>query len=85
VENFRVETYLSAPIIITETKIVGGNVEVTFSGPPELAPAAFKLQSSILVTGTYADDNSAVIISLGSGLFKATTALSANQFYRIKL
>src|SRR5204863_80287 len=51
IENFRVETYLSAPIIITGTKIVGANVEVSFTGPPELLAAAFKLQGAGTVNG----------------------------------
>jgi hypothetical protein len=86
VENFRLETFISAPIVITDTKIVGGNVEVTFSGPAEVAPGSFKLESSGLVSGAYVQDNSANIVSLGSGIFKATAALTGtNQFYRIKL
>jgi hypothetical protein len=86
VDNLRVETYVSAPIIISNIKIVGSNVEITFTGPPEALPAALKLQHSATVTGTYADDNSAVITPLGSGTFKATTPLSGvNHFYRVKL
>jgi hypothetical protein len=85
IENLRVETFVSAPIIITNIKIIGANVEVTFSGPAAAAPGDFKLQSSTIVNGTYADDNSATLSSLGSGLFKATTALSGPaSFYRIK-
>jgi hypothetical protein len=85
VDDFRVETFASTPIVITGAAIVGGNVEVTFTGPAALLPAAFKLQSAAVVSGTYLDDNSANIISIGSGTFKATTALNGGiRFYRIK-
>jgi hypothetical protein len=85
IENLRVETVVSAPIIITSIKIVGGNVEVTFSGPPEAAATDFKLQSVSVINGTFTDDNSAVLTTLGSGLFKATTASNGQtRFYKIK-
>jgi len=85
IENLRVETFVSAPIIITNIRIVGANVEVTFSGPTTAVAGDFKLQHSATVNGTYADDNSASITSLGSGLFKATTAQNGSAgFFRIK-
>lgn len=91
VDNLRVETYVNAPpvdgtpISITSIKIIGGNVEITFTGPPAALPSAFKLASAGTVTGTYTDDNSATLESLGAGSFKATTALNgAARFYRIK-
>jgi hypothetical protein len=85
IENLRVETFVSAPIIVTSIRIVGANVEVTFSGPTTAVPGDFKLQRSATVNGTYADDNSASITSLGSGLFKAITAQSGSAgFFRIK-
>jgi hypothetical protein len=85
IENLRVETFVSAPIVVTNIRIVGANVEVTFSGPTTAVPGDFKLQRSATVNGTYADDNSANIISVGSGLFKATTAQSGSAgFFRIK-
>jgi hypothetical protein len=85
VENFRVETFISAPIIITAINRVGANVEILFSGPTEFGTADFKLQSSGLVNGTYLDDNSATITQLGSGSFKATTAASGSaHYYRIR-
>lgn len=85
IENFRVETFVSAPILITNIKIVGSNVEIAFSGPVTAAPGDFGLQSSAAVNGAYADDNSAIITSLGAGLFKATTALNGpTRFYRIR-
>ena len=84
VENLRVETYLSAPIIITDIKRVGNNVEVTFSGPAEVSPSYFKLLGSATVNGTY-NDEGASIISVGPGLFKATKSVGVGpKFYRIK-
>lgn len=87
VDNLRVETFAAAPatpINITSIKIVGGNVEITFTGP-EVAASSFKLTSASVVTGTYNDDNSATLESLGGGVFKATTTLDgSSRYYRIK-
>jgi len=86
VDNLKVETYVSAGIRITGIQVLGGNVEITFSGPPEKTATDFKLQSTASAIGTFADDNTATLSNLGTGLFKATTALSgANHFYKIKL
>jgi len=75
---------VSAPIHITGIKVVGSNVEVSFTASVTAAPTDFKLQSSALVTGTYTDDNTAIITTSGGG-FKATTALNGGtRFYRIK-
>jgi hypothetical protein len=85
VDNLKVETFVAAPISITSIRLVGGNVEITFTGPATASASSFKLQGSAVVTSGYVDDNSATIIGLGSGSFKATTALSpANRYYRIK-
>ncbi len=84
VDNVRVETYLSAPITIPRIQVVGGNIEVVFSGPAEAAAGTFKLQSSGEVAGTYGDDNSATLSTVSAGVFKATTALNGNRYYRIK-
>ncbi len=84
IDNFRVETYVDAPIIITGIARVGGNAEITFTGP-NTTPGSFKLQKSATVNTGYVDDNGASIISLGAGSFKATTAASGSpSFYRIK-
>ena len=86
IDNFRVETIGLAPINITSLKKVGGNVEITFSGPEEKVAANFTLQSSSTVNGTYLDDATATLTDVGSGQFKATTAVNGdNRFYRIKL
>ena len=86
IENLRVESYVSAPVLITSIVRAGANVEITFTGPDTALPGDFKLQSSAAVLGSYTDDNSAIITQLGPGSFKATTALSGPaHFYRIKL
>ena len=88
IDDLRVETVASAPIQIhiTGIQIVGGNVEITFTGPSGNVATDFKLQHTASATGAFADDSTATLSNLGTGLFKATTALSgANHFYKIKL
>jgi len=88
IDDLRIETVAAAPVTITITdiQIVGGNVEVTFTGPAANAAADFKLQSATTVDGTYTDDNSATLSDVGPGSFKATTAVGAgNRFFKIKL
>jgi hypothetical protein len=86
IDDLRVETIAATPITITGIQIVGGNVEVTFTGPAANVAADFKLQSAGTVNGTYTDDNSATPSNIGSGSFKFTTALSgSSSFYMIKL
>ncbi|HEX5219433.1 MAG TPA: Calx-beta domain-containing protein [Verrucomicrobiae bacterium] len=88
IDDLRVETIGSAPIQIqiTGIQIVGGNVEITFSGPTDKVATDFKLQSTATATGTFADDNAATLSDVGAGSFKATTALSGtSHFYKIKL
>jgi hypothetical protein len=86
VKNLRVETYVSAPMVITNISLVSANVEVSFTASATAVPADFKLQSSASVNGIYVDDNSATITQLGTGAFKATTARNGlNRCYRIKL
>jgi hypothetical protein len=85
VENLRVETYVSAPIVITSIAVAGGVVSVNFTAPESAAAGDFKLQSSSLVNGTYSDENSAGISQLGAGAFVATNAVSGpTRFFRIK-
>jgi hypothetical protein len=81
-----VETFVSAPIVITSITVAGNNVEVNFTGPPEAAPGAFTLQSSATVNSGYADDGGAVITQVGPpGSFKAATTINgAERFYHVK-
>jgi hypothetical protein len=70
---------------ITGISASGNNVEITFAAGAADAAASFKLQSSVSVSEGYADDNTATIIALGPGQFKATTAKSGTaRFYRIR-
>lgn len=86
IDDLRVETIAAAPIKITGIQLVGGNVEVTFTGPAANVATDFKLQSAVTVNGTYNDDNTATLSTLGAGSFKAVTATSpGNRFYKIKL
>lgn len=86
IDDLRVETVAAAPIRITGIQIVGGNVEVAFTGPAANVAADFKLQRAGTVNGPYNDDNTATPGNVGSGSFKFTTALSpGNNFYKIKL
>lgn len=88
IDDFRVETIGAPPaeIHITGITIVGGNVEITFTGPAANAAGDFKLQSAATVNGIYTDDNAATLSAVGAGSFKAVTALSgASHFYKIKL
>ena len=85
VDNLRVETYVSAPIVITRIAIVSGSVEITFTGPSDATPGDFKLQSSGTAGGGYTDNNTAILSSLGGGVFTAVAPLSGSaRFYRIK-
>ena len=87
VDNLRVETLASAPVQIEITGIVlvGGNVEITFTGPAASAATEFKLQSAATVDGTYTDDNAATLSAVAPGQFKATRPVTgSSQFYKIK-
>jgi len=86
IDDLRVETIAAAPIKITGIQIVGGNVEVTFTGPAANVATDFKLQSAGTANGGFTDDNAATLSTLGAGSFKAVTASSpGNRFYKIKL
>jgi hypothetical protein len=88
VDNLKVERYSAtppAPISIRDIRLVGPNVEIDFTGPATEPATAFRLQSSLVVTSGYADDNVATITALGAGSFRATTGLNpGNRFYRIR-
>jgi hypothetical protein len=83
VDNLRVESFVSAPIRITGIKVVGANIEITFTGPVEAASTAFSLQEAAAVTGSYG--NVSATITGGAGSFKAVRTLgSTPRFYRIR-
>jgi Calx-beta domain len=83
--NVRVVSLATAtPPNITAIQVIGGNVQIDFSGSPADTVGQFTLQSASTVTGSYADVSS-VITPLGAGHFRATKAVSGGmQFYRIK-
>jgi len=83
VDNLRVETYAAAPPSITGISIVGGNVEISFTGPAEALSGNFSLQEATAVIGSYG--NVTATITGGAGSFKAVRALgSSPRFYRIR-
>ncbi len=84
VDNLKVETYALPPIVITDIKIVGNNVEIYFTADANDEPSSFALRSSGLVNTGY-DDVSATITEPTPGKFKAARVLDGSvQFYRIK-
>jgi hypothetical protein len=86
-DNVRVVRLAAAPVQprITDIRLVGTTVEITFTAGSADPAAAFKLQSAAGVTGAYTDDNGATLTALGGGQFKATAVVSgAARFYRIR-
>lgn len=68
---------------ITDIRLNGGNVEISFSAETSDALTAFGLQEAGTVNGTYEDVAASITGSGGS--FKAVRALGGSaQFYRIK-
>jgi hypothetical protein len=88
VDNLRVESFVATPptpISITSIVIVGGNVEVTFTGPANLTASAFTLQSSATAGSGYGDISSTPT-DIGPGVFKLSAPRNGDiRFYRIKL
>ena len=77
----------TSPTITTNQLINSGTqVQIDFSSSNTLdTEFSFKLQSSALVTGPYLDDNTAVVVSTGTGTFSATANVSGDtRFYRIR-
>lgn len=82
-DNIRVISLTAPTVLITQIKIVGGNVEIDFTGPTSDAPSAYVLQEASVVTGAYGDV-SATITGSG-GVYKAVRAVSPTaKFFRIK-
>lgn len=86
VDNFKVENYSAAPPStpnITGIQIVGGNVQIDFTGGAGDSPDSFKIVGSATVDGTYAE--TAATITGSAGVFQATLPVNGNtHFYRIK-
>jgi hypothetical protein len=85
IDNLRVETLSLPKPTITSIKIVGSNVQFDFTGIAADTAASFKIQSSALFAGTFADVSPVASISqLGSGSFRATTPVNgAVRFHRV--
>ncbi|MDQ6631565.1 MAG: hypothetical protein M3Y82_07380 [Verrucomicrobiota bacterium] len=84
--TFTINSQSSGPIMITSIRVIGGSVQIEFTGSPDDLASAFKLQSATTVVGPYLDDTSASIIAMpiGSGSFRATTLVNGStRFYRI--
>lgn len=82
-DNVRVVDLTQPTVTITEVKVVGGNVEIDFTGPTSDAASAFVLQEASAVNGAYGDVSATVTGSNGN--FKAVRAVGGSQqFYRIK-
>lgn len=82
-DNVRVISLTPPTVLITAIKIVGGNVEIDFTGPVSDLPAAYVLQEASVVTGLYGDVSATITGSGGS--YKAVRALGAgSKFFRIK-
>ncbi|MDQ6630426.1 MAG: hypothetical protein M3Y82_01555 [Verrucomicrobiota bacterium] len=84
-DNVRVESLSAQPSAprITSIQIVGGNVQIDFTGSASDSPSSFALQSANVVTGPYTDVAPAATLS--PGVFRATKATSGSlQFYRIR-
>ncbi|MEP6662580.1 MAG: Calx-beta domain-containing protein [Verrucomicrobiota bacterium] len=87
-DNFRVESLNVAPPtqpVITATRVLGGNVQIDFTGAASDAASAFTVVSSATVNGTFVTDGTASVSQIGSGSFRATVPLNGNiRFFRIK-
>jgi hypothetical protein len=88
-DNVRVVQLASTAVTtphISGINVTGTTVQVDFTGGSSDGPANFKLQNRAQVnSGSFADDNTAVITTISAGVFRATTTTSGSaQFYRIK-
>ena len=85
-ENVRVVALANtAPPVITGVSVFNGVAQLDFTGSAGDTAGSFKLQSSGVVAGGYADNNSATITALGGNAFRFTTSISGDaQFYRIR-
>lgn len=78
---------VALPVVkITNTTVSGGNVTMVFSAGTSDTPAAFTVQSSAVVNGTYSDVvPPATITNPSPGVFQAVTPVNGpTRFYRIR-
>lgn len=87
-DNVRVYSIAATtpPDIDTIQLINGGTqVQIDFTAGASDTASSFKLQSADIVTGSYADDNTATITSQGGDKFRATVpAGAASKFFRLR-
>jgi len=68
---------------ITDIRLLGNNVEISFTADSSDAPSAFGLQEASTVNGTFADVTAAITGT--GGTYKAVRAIgAASAFYRLK-
>lgn len=68
---------------ITDIRLLGNNVEISFTADSSDAPSAFGLQEASTVNGTFADVTTAITGT--GGTYKAVRAIgAASAFYRLK-
>ncbi len=82
VDNVRVESLTVTKPHITRITIVGGNVQIDFTGATTDASSAFTIQSSATAITGYADVSPGASVSqLSAGSFRAVTALNGTTRY----
>jgi hypothetical protein len=71
---------------ITAVRRNGANVEVDFTAEATDPATAFTLESTTTLPGGFTTDPGSSIVSLGGGLFRATSPNSADaqRFYRVR-
>lgn len=81
-DNFSL-TWTTAPAI-TGIVIVGGSVQIDFTGTASDTTSSFSLVGAAQIGGSYADTG-AVITQTGPGLFHASCSVNGSQqFYRVQ-
>ena len=81
---YRIARLATIPLHITDLRVAGGTVTISFTGSPSDSPSAFTLLSSAAVNGTYSAAAGASISQVSPGLFQATVPTNGpRQFYRI--
>lgn len=75
----------ATPPRITAISVNGGMAQIDFSGEIQDTAGSFKLQSSDIASGPYADAVAAAITQLSPGKFRAGIEISGGrQFYRVR-
>jgi hypothetical protein len=85
IDNVRVVRLVEEVLIITQTRIVDGKVQIDFTWGSTDPVSTFKLYSAPEVTGQYTEDTAATVSLIAPGpLYRVTAPLKgASQFYRV--